>query len=144
MKFTSRQVGITLTSVITATLHLMAAFDTVLFPAGPDPLFILNGIGFLGLLGAFSLPIPFFQARHKMVRWALIGFSILTILAWIFIWVIQYVIIQGVPFFSRDSWYGVPAKIAEVILLALLLTDQPQAGIHQSLDLQYQKSSPPK
>ena len=127
MKLTSRQIGIALTSLATALLHLAAAFDNVLFPDGPDPLFILNGIGYMGLLGAYLLPIPFFQQQHKLVRWALIGFAIITILAWIFIWVIQYVIIQGTPFFSRDSWYGVPAKICEVILLVLLSGDKQQS-----------------
>ena len=76
------------------------------------------------MLGTYLLPIPFFQQKHAWMRWALIGFAILTILAWVYIWVIQYVIIQGVPFFSRDSLYGVPAKIAEVILLFLLWSDK--------------------
>ena len=124
MKLSSKQVGIALLALATALLHFAAAFDKQLFPDGPDPLFILNGIGYIGLLGAYLLPIPFFQRKHKWVRWALIGFAILTILAWVFIWVIQYVIIQGVPFFSRDSIYGVPAKIAELILLSLLWSDQ--------------------
>ena len=121
---TTRRIGIILTTLITAVLHFAAAMDKVLFPDGPDPLFILNAIGYVGLLGAYILPIPFFQERHKLVRWVLIGFALLTILAWIFIWVIQYVIIQGVPFLSRDSWYGVPSKICEVILVMLLWSDQ--------------------
>src|SRR5512136_1121502 len=120
MKLTGKQYGIVLLTVFTAVLHLAAAFDKTLFPDSPDPLFILNGLGFLGLLGAYFLPIPFFQQRHELVRKGLIGFAILTIAAWVFIWVIQYVIIQGVPFFSHDSLYGVPAKIAEVILILLL------------------------
>jgi hypothetical protein len=125
MKLTSLRIGIILTVLITAVLHLAAAFDTVLFKnAVPDPLFLLNGLGYIGLLGAYFLPIPFFRNRHKLVRWALIGFAIITILAWVYIWVFQYVILQGVPFFSRDSWYGVPAKIAELILLALLWKDK--------------------
>ncbi len=126
MKLTSRHVGIILAALATAVLHLAAAFDHVLFtgPHWPDPLFLLNGLGYLGLLGAYFLPIPLFQDRHKLVRWALIGYAILTIVLWVYIWVFQYVIIQGVPFFSRDSWYGVPAKIAEVILLALLWSDK--------------------
>jgi hypothetical protein len=124
MKPTSKQIGIAIAMIITAALHFAAAFDKVLFPDGPDPLFILNGLGYLGLLGAYILPIPFFQQRHKLVRGVTIGYVILTILAWVFIWVIQYVIIQGVPFFSRDSWYGVPAKITELILLALLWSDK--------------------
>jgi len=124
MKLTTKHWGIIGVTLVTTVAHLAAAFDRVLFPDGADPLFILNGIGYIGLLGAYFLPISFFQNRHKLVRWALIGFAIITILAWAYIWVFQYVIVQGVPFFSRDSWYGVPAKIAELILLALLWTDK--------------------
>ncbi len=124
MKLTTRQIGIALMSILTAVLHIAAALDRSLFPEGPDPLFILNGVGYFGLLGAYLLPIPFFQQRHNLVRWAMIGFAILTILAWVFIWVIQYVIIQGVPFFSRDSIYGVPAKLAELALIFLLRADK--------------------
>jgi hypothetical protein len=124
MKLTNKHYGIIIAALVTATAHLMAAFDKVLFPDSPDPLFILNGIGYLGLLGAYFLPIPFFQQRHNLIRNVLIGFAILTIAAWIFIWVIQYVIIQGTPFFSHDSLYGVPAKIAEVSLIFLLRSDK--------------------
>jgi hypothetical protein len=124
MQFTAKNVGIILTTLATSLLHLGAAFDRVLFPEGADPLFILNSLGYLGLLGAYFLPIPFFQQKRKLLRWAFIGFAILTIVLWFYIWVIQYVIIQGVPFFSRDSWYGVPAKISEVILVALLWSDK--------------------
>ena len=116
--------GIIITTLVTAILHLAAAFDKLLFPESPDPLFILNGLGYLGLLGAYILPIPFFQQRHDLIRKVLIGFALLTIAAWIFIWVIQYVIINGTPFFSHDSIYGVPAKIAEVALISLLLADR--------------------
>jgi hypothetical protein len=125
MKLTGKHYGIIVAGLITAALHLLAAFDRVLFPDGPDPLFILNGLGYLGLLGAFFLPIPFFQQKHKLVWSGLFGFAILTILAWLVIWVGFSVIRDGIPFFSRDSIYGVPAKIAELILLALLWTDKP-------------------
>ena len=110
----------------TAVLHFAAAFDRVLFPDGtPDPLFTLNGIGYLGLLGAFYLPIPFFQQRHKLVWQVLFGYIILTIVAWLVIWVGMNVIAQGVPFFSHDSVYGVPAKIIELVLLYLLWQEKP-------------------
>jgi len=124
-KLTGKQIGILVTVLITAALHLAAAFDKVLFPDGPDPLFLLNGLGYLGMLGAYFLPIPFFQQRHKMVWGALVIFVIVTIIAWLVIWVGFYVIRDGVPFFSRDSIYGVPAKIDELILLALLWNDKP-------------------
>lgn len=124
MKFTSRQYSIIVLTLITAGLHLAAAFDKQLFPDGPDPLFILNGVGYIGLLGAYFLPIAFFQQKHNLVRQGFIGYAILTIAAWIFIWVIQYVIIQGTPFFSHDSLYGVPAKITELILIFQLRADK--------------------
>ena len=124
MKLNNVRYGIIIATLVTAVAHLLAAFDKILFPDHIDPLFLLNGLGYLGLLGAYFLPIPFFQQRHELVRKGLIGFAILTIAAWIFIWVIQYVIINGTPFFSHDSLYGVPAKIAEVILILLLRAEK--------------------
>jgi hypothetical protein len=125
MKLNGKQYGIILLTVFTALLHLAAAFDKVLFPESPDPLFILNGLGYLGLLGAYFLPINIFQDRHKLVWRIFFGYVILTIVAWFNIWVIQYVIIGGEPFFSHDSIYGVPAKLAELALLYLLWSDKP-------------------
>jgi hypothetical protein len=123
-KLTGKQAGIIVMVLITAALHLAAAFDRVLFPDGPDPLFILNGLGYLGLLGAYILPIPFFQQRRVWVWRALFAFVIVTIVAWLIIWVGFYVIRDGTPFFSHDSIYGVPSKIVELILLALLWSDK--------------------
>ena len=120
-----RHYAIIVLVVATALLHFGAALDRTLFPDGPDPLFLLNGLGYLGLLGAYFLPIPFFQERHKLVWWALVAFVILTIVAWLVIWVGINVIGNHVPFFSHDSLYGVPAKIMEVVLLYLLRRDKP-------------------
>jgi len=128
MNISGKQAGIILAVIITAVLHLIAAFDNILFPKGPDPLFILNGLGYLGLLGAYFLPIPFFQGKHKLVWWSLFGFTIVTIIAWLVIWVGFYVIRDGVPFFSHDSIYGVPSKITELILLGLLWADKPKSA----------------
>ncbi len=125
MKLNTKQIIIIIAGLVTAFLHFGAAFDKVLFPDGPDILFTLNALGYLGLLGAYFLPIKFFQDKHKLVWRVFFGYTILTIVAWIWIWVIQYVIIQGTPFFSHDSIYGVPAKIAEVVLLAALWQDKP-------------------
>jgi hypothetical protein len=125
MKLSTRQYGIILLGLFTAFLHLAAAFDRALFPDSPDPLFILNGLGFIGLLGAYFLPVRFFQERHKLIWQALFGYVILTIAAWLVIWVGLNVIKDGVAFFSHDSLYGVPAKIAEVGLLGLLRSDKP-------------------
>jgi len=126
MKLKTSDYFIIVLVLATAMLHFAAAFDKVLFPDGtPDPLFTLNGLGYLGLLGAFYLPIPFFQQRHKLVWQVLFGYIILTIVAWLVIWVGMNVIAQGVPFFSHDSLYGVPAKIIELVLLYLLWQEKP-------------------
>ena len=126
MQLKTQHYIIILLGLATALLHLTASFDRILFPDGvPDPLFLLNGLGYLGLLGAYFLPIPFFQQNHKLVWRVLFGYVILTIVAWLVIWVGINVIGNGVPFFSRDSIYGVPAKIIEVVLLFLLWQDKP-------------------
>jgi hypothetical protein len=132
MKLTGKQIGIIILGLITAFAHLAAAFDKQLFPEGPDPLFILNGLGYLGLLGAYFLPIPFFQQKHELVRKGFILFAIITIVAWLVIWVGFSVIRDGIPFFSHDSLYGVPAKIAEVLLIWLLYTDRSEAVMQGS------------
>ncbi len=125
MKLKPVHYAIILLALITAVLHLAAAFDKVLFPDGtPDPLFLLNGLGYIGLLGAYFLPIKFFQDKHKLVWQVFFGYAILTIVAWLVIWVGINVIGNHVPFFSRDSIYGVPAKIAEVALLYFLQQDK--------------------
>ena len=126
MKLRTLDYSIIILVLATAVLHFAAAFDRVLFPDGtPDPLFTLNGLGYLGLLGAFYLPISFFQQRHKLVWQVLFGYVILTIVAWLVIWVGMNVIAQGVPFFSHDSLYGVPAKVIELVLLYLLWQAKP-------------------
>src|SRR5512145_601351 len=71
MKFNGKHYGIILSALATAFLHIM------LFP---DIMFTLNGLGYLGLLGAYFLPISFFQQRHNLVWWALVGYSALTII----------------------------------------------------------------
>ncbi len=120
-----RHYAIIILVVATAVLHFAAAYDRTLFPDGPDLLFRLNGLGYLGLLGAYFLPIPLFQARHRLVWYALVGYIILTLVAWLVIFVGISVIGNHVPFFSRDSLYGVPAKLIEVTLLFLLRRDRP-------------------
>ncbi len=103
MSFGPIQIGILITTLITALVHL-----TLLFP---DTLFILNGLGYLALLGAYFLPIPFTRENHSLVRWAYMGFAVLTILAWIVMgdktWIVGYL-----------------TKADEIILLVLLWMDR--------------------
>ncbi len=104
--------GILLSGLATAVLHLS------LYPVlGLDPIF-LNGVGYLGLLGAYFLPIPFFQQKHKLVWWALLGYTVLTIVLWVVMGEKNFVM-------GTTSAIGYYAKVAEVILVIFLWLDKP-------------------
>lgn len=111
MNLTGKHYGIILAALATAFLHI------TLFP---DIMFTLNGLGYLGLLGAYFLPIPFFQQRHNLVWWILVGYTALTIILWI---------IMGDKTFvaGTSSATGYYAKAAEVLLLAFLWADKPKS-----------------
>jgi hypothetical protein len=113
MKLTAKHYGIIVFGLATAFLHL-----SLLTKMGLDPI-VLNGLGYLGLLGAYFLPIPFFQQRHRLVWWGLVGYTLLTIILWIILGDKQFV--QG-----TSSAIGYYAKTAEVILLAILWADKPK------------------
>lgn len=112
MKLTAKHYGIIVFCLATAFLHL-----SLLPEMGPDPI-ALNGFGYLALLGAYFLPIPFFQERHNLVWWALFGYTLLTIILWVILGDKQFV-----P--GTSSAIGYYAKAAEVFLLAFLWADKP-------------------
>ena len=66
--------------MILLTLFAAAVHLSLLFP---DPVFILNGLGYLTLLVALYLPISRLMPHRRVVRWALIGYATLTILLWV-------------------------------------------------------------
>ncbi|MGD8406573.1 MAG: hypothetical protein PVJ21_23150 [Anaerolineales bacterium] len=110
MNLSGRHYGIILSNLATAFLHI------TLFP---DIMFTLNGVGYLGLLGAYFLPIPFFQERHNLVWWGLVGYTLLTIILWVVMGDKQFVA-------GTSSAIGYYAKAAEVILLGFLWADRQQ------------------
>lgn len=111
MKLNGIQIGIILAAVATAILHI------TLFP---DIVFTLNGLGYLGLLGAYLLPVSFFQEKRKLVWWTFVGYTALTILLWV---------IMGDKTFvaGTSSATGYYAKAAEVLLLIFLWVDKPKS-----------------
>ena len=125
MQLKNRHYFMIVLMLLTAFLHFGAAFDRRIFPEGPDPLFTLNGLGYLGLLGAYFLPVAWFQRRRRLVWTSLFVYTIVTILAWVIIYVGFFVLRDGHPFFSVDALYGIPAKIAELLLLYFLWHDKP-------------------
>jgi hypothetical protein len=91
--------GIAVLTLATALIHLQLNF--------PDPMFILNGLGYLVLLAALLLPS---LARYRrLVRWALIGYAALTIFLWLLL--------------GARTPIGYIDKVIEVALISLLLLD---------------------
>lgn len=112
MKLAPKQIGILVSGLTTAFLHLYLASKMGFV----DPI-VLNGFGYIGLLGAYFLPIPLVQQRHKLVWWVLVGYTILTIILWVILGDMKFV-------FGTSSAIGYYAKIAELFLLAFLWADR--------------------
>ena len=93
--------GITALTLATAFIHLQLAF--------PDPVFILNGLGYLALLAALYLPASRLARYRKAARWVLVGYTALTIFLWIL--------------FGLRVPIGYADKVIEVALIVLLLLD---------------------
>src|SRR5215218_2227106 len=95
------RIGVVVLTVITAIVHLSLLF--------PDPVFILNGLGYLTLLAALCLPIPWLGPYRRVVRLTLIGYATLTILLWVAI--------------GERSLLGYSTTADEVALVILLLLE---------------------
>ena len=114
MNLTAKHYGIILSGLATAFLHL-----SLFALLGFDPI-VLNGLGYLALLAAYFLPIPFFQQRHRLVWWVLLGYTILTFVLWIILGDKNFV-----P--GTSSAIGYYAKAAELFLMGFLLADRPKS-----------------
>ena len=95
------QIGVVVLTVITAIVHLSLLF--------PDPVFILNGLGYLTLLAALYLPIPRLVPYRRVVRLTLMGYATLTILLWLAI--------------GERNLLGFSTTADEVALVILLLVE---------------------
>lgn len=101
--FGPKQIAIVILTLATALIHISLLF--------PDVLFILNGLGYLTLLAAYFLPLPFVKDNRGLVRWAFMAYIIVTILAWIAM--------------GDKSWVlGYITKLIEIVLVVLLWTDK--------------------
>lgn len=104
-----KQYAIIVLTLITAVIHLALA------PGEGTPTipFILNGIGYLALLGALYLPLEFLVGYRNAAGWALLVFAVITIIAYFVSW--------GVSGFTDPL--GMFDKIVEVVLVVLLFTE---------------------
>ena len=95
------RVGIVALTLVLALIHLQLAF--------PDPMFILNGLGYLALLAALYLPIPQLARYRNLVRWVFIGYTALTLTLWLII--------------GARTTVGFISAASEVALIVLLLLE---------------------
>lgn len=86
-------------TLFTAIVHLV-----VLNLGGLQPLFVLNGLGYLGLLGAWMWGFP--KGRERLVHYAFIAYTAVTIIAW--------------AVMGTRGILGYSTKVVEVLLIYFL------------------------
>lgn len=113
------QIGIIILTLATAYVHLRLALPTP-FIVPLLTAFLLNGIGYLVLLGALYLPISQLGGYRNTIRILFIAYTALTVVLWIFL--------------GARTTEGYIDKAIEVILIILLAVEarsaqqQPQRG----------------
>lgn len=105
------QLAIILLAVATAAIHLYLALFVI--KPSPDVVFLLNGLGYLGLTAALYLPLDFLARWRPLIRWVLIGYTALTLLLWVFM-----ALLPGMA--TPLGWI---TKAIEVALIVLLFLD---------------------
>lgn len=97
------RIVIALLTVFTAAIHLV-----VLNRQEIHPEFVLNGLGYLGLLGALWFRFP--SGQQRLLHYAYMAFALVTIVA--------YFVVNGTEGFA--SIFGLATKAAEVLLVVFL------------------------
>jgi hypothetical protein len=106
-----RKISIIILTIATALIHIILAFSAML--AGDMTtliMFLFNGVGYLVLLAAYTLPLPVVRNYPRLVRWAFIAFTAVTIIGWVAFGL-------RIPIAYID-------KLIEVVLIILLLMDR--------------------
>ena len=101
-----RRYAIVALTVITALIHLALSFNPF------NPLFILNGVGYLVLIVALYF-IPQLAGQRALIRWVLLAYTAVTfVLYFVFNW--------------PDIWgpVGLFDKAVELVLMILLWLDR--------------------
>jgi hypothetical protein len=111
LQLSTLRIGILILSLLTALIHIYLAFQ---FPNGTDIIFVLNGLGYLGLAALLYLPLPSMQRYRPLVRWMLIGYTALTVILWVLIGARN-----AIAYFD---------KLIELGLMALLWMEQQEAS----------------
>jgi len=103
------QGGVVVLTVLTAAIHIWLSLG---FLDSGGLIFLLNGLGYLVLLFLFSVPMASLTPSRAAVRWALIAYTAVTVIAWLLI--------------GTRSPLAYVDKVAEVALIVLLWLDGQQ------------------
>lgn len=101
-ELTNTQLGIMALALVTGTLHLMLGLSG-------DWLLLLNGIGYLGLLGLLLLPIGLPRGLKKLLRIGLMIYTIITIAGYFYL---------HSP--AQFDTLAIVSKLVEVVLVIVL------------------------
>ncbi|MGA9531928.1 MAG: hypothetical protein WBR18_04360 [Anaerolineales bacterium] len=101
---------ILVTGLITALIHLV-----VLNLGGLSPLFLLNGLAYLVLLGLFFFNPDIVAERHRLFYYAFMAFTLVTIIAFVLVG-------------DLTNLFGWATKVDEVILLVALWINMSNEG----------------
>ena len=96
--------AILILGLVTALIHLVVLNIRM---GHLDLLFTLNGLGYLGLLGAFFVNPPIVAGRRRLLSYAFMGFAAVTIVAWVVLGDMD----------DRLAW---ATKLDELLLIAAL------------------------
>ena len=101
------RVGIVVLALASTVIHIALAIPETLVA------FYLNGLGYITLVTAFSLPQ--LATYRRQIRWLLMGFTALTIVLWL---------VLGQPY----TTIGYIDKAIELVLLGLLWLDSRRSA----------------
>lgn len=103
------QYGIIALGVMTAAIHLLEGLD-------PSPWLTLNGLGFVGLLGALYLPLGILVRIRNQICWTFMGYTLLT-------FILFFVTHPWGMYRGSFEWLGLGTKAVELSLIGLLLLE---------------------
>ncbi len=101
------QWGIVILTSTTALIHLSLGLNTSFTTGWP---FLLNAAGYAGLLLLYVLNFPILRRQRPVVRWLLIAYAALTVIAW---WLME----------GARTPLGYFDKLVEITLIVLLWLD---------------------
>jgi Na+/melibiose symporter-like transporter len=111
MNRSTLRTAILILGLITANVHLVVLNSLM---GKLDPLFTLNGLGYLALLGAFFLNPSIVAGRRRLLSYAFMAFTAVTILAWVFLGDMG----------DRLAWFTKADEVLLIIALAMNLRNE--------------------